>query len=53
MQLTHPQCRPPAFLLLVDFYQPFIPHLSVVGLPPHAHLELSIIWNEERSLPER
>lgn len=53
VQLGHGKPCPLAVESDEDFDNPFVPHLAVVGLAPHAEFNLGVVGHVDRSLQFR
>ena len=52
MQLGHRNPCPHAVKYDVDFHDPLVPHLAVVGLSPHADFDFGVIGDVDGCLYE-
>lgn len=50
VQFRHGKPCPLAVESDEDFHDPFVPHLAVVGLAPHAKFNLGVVRHVDRSL---
>ena len=50
VKLRHGNSCPPAVELDEDFHDPFVPHLAVVGLAPHADFDFGVVGHVDGGL---